>query len=99
MSAWSTSSLGGSFLPPTAQSPVEAHHGQELVALGAHETQLRVEVLPLAVEDFEIAGDAAAVADVGQAAGVAGGDGQRLLLHPELTLLAVLHQRVGDVAE
>src|SRR5690349_2296114 len=44
-------------LPASAEGPVQEDDRGELVALRAREAELRVEELPLGVEDLEVAGD------------------------------------------
>src|SRR5882762_6974569 len=86
-------------LPASAQRLVDPHHGQHLVTSRAHEPELRVEQLALAVEHLEIARDSATVAGVGEARRFARGHDERFLLEPELLALAVLHEPVRHLAK
>src|SRR5262245_52634742 len=85
--------------PAAAERAVEPHPRQQLVALRLRQLQLRVEKLALGVEDLEIARHAAAIADVGEPGRVAQRDDERFLLDAKLAALAVLDERVRDVAE
>src|SRR5262245_38813183 len=80
--------------PAAAERPIQAHDGEQLIALGLGEAQLGVEELALGVQDFEVTRHPAAIADAGQPGSVAQRDDERLLLDAELLTLAMLDERV-----
>src|SRR5262245_1144791 len=85
--------------PAAPESPVQPDQPEQLVALGLRQQQLGVEELAFGVQDFEVAGDAAAVAHVGQPGGVAKRVDEQALLDAELPTFPVLDERVGHLTE
>ena len=52
-------------MPAAAEGLIELDHGEEFVELGFRKIEARGEVVGFVSEDFEIAGSAAVVANVG----------------------------------
>src|SRR5262245_37999800 len=86
-------------LPAAAECAVEPHDREEFVSQELGKLQLGVEELALGVEDLEVAGDAAAIADVRQPRGVEQGVDERFLLNAGFGPLAVLDEGIRDVTE
>src|SRR5215510_4338895 len=85
--------------PAAADRPVEPHDREKLVALELDQLQLGVEELALGVQDFEVARDAAAIADPGLPRSITQRVDERFLLDASFPPLPVLDESIRDVAE
>ena len=86
-------------MPAAAEGLIELDHGEEFVELSLREIEARGEVVGFVGEDFEVAGGAAVVTDIGEARGVFGGLGEFFLLSAKLLIFLIADEGVGDVAE
>src|SRR5216117_1649143 len=85
--------------PAAAQGAVELDDGGQLLLAQASEQELPLEQVALCVEDLEVAVEPAGVAGRGEARRLAQRFDQKLLLRPLLRGLAVVDERVGDLAQ
>ena len=86
-------------LPTAAQRFVELDQRQQLVSSGLRQAQLCVEQISICIEGVEQAVDAALISQISQPRAVLQGRHQQFLLGANFFHLAILHQRVRDVAE
>src|SRR2546422_4792581 len=85
--------------PPSTEGVVELHQRKKLVQLRLRQSELGRERPRVAVQDLEVARRPSPVALLRQPQGIPGRGGEKLLLLAKLAVLAVGHQRVGDLAE
>src|SRR2546426_9938382 len=91
--------IGGSLPPAAAQSLVELNQGKQLVASRLSQAQLGGEQIAIGVEGVELRIHAALIPQVSQARPVLQRSYQQFLLRANLFDLAILDERVGDLAE
>ena len=89
----------GLLLPPSAQTLIELHQGQQLVLLCLDQVKFGRKIIRFIGEHLEIASDSTAVPHVGQPRRILRGVHEQLFLFTKLLCLAVGDQGVGNVAE
>src|SRR6267154_4363611 len=88
-----------SLLPAASQCFIQLNQSQQLIELGLYNPKLGREGVGFVGQDFEIASDAPAIAQVREARGVLCGLEQEFFLRPEFSCLAMCDQGVGYAAE
>src|SRR5712672_1601974 len=88
-----------SLLPAASQCFIQLNQSQQLIELGLYSTELRGESVGFVGQDFEIASDAPAIAQVREACGILRGLEQEFFLRPEFSCLAICDQSVGNASE
>ncbi len=91
--------LVGGQLPASAEGAVEGDDAEEFLEACLGEADFGGEEFLFVVEDFEVAGDAALVADRGEVGGLAIGLGAEFLAGTEFAGSLVGDEAIGDFAE
>ncbi len=86
-------------LPAAAEGLINRNECQEFVGLGLGKIEFGGEVVGFVSENLEVAGYSTGIANVGEARGILGGRGEKLLLLAKFSIFAIGNQRVGSVAE